>query len=276
MTIHQALHQGQQQLTNRSDSPRLDAEMLLAHVLKTDRADLLRRDQDTLSDEARHQLNALVSSRASGYPIAYLTNWKDFYGLRLRVAPEVLIPRPATELLIDHVRERVPSDEHVVMADIGTGSGAIAIALATHFPRATILATDISPVALSIAHYNAHHHHLTSRIRFAYGSLLTPLAKLPSPDVIVANLPYLTPEEMRETTIQSEPRLALAGGHDGLHILRAFCDQLPTVSPWRGLVLELSPHHVDKVMDFFTAHWPQYRAETLSDGRAIRGIALWE
>lgn len=275
MTVHQVLKSGHERLAKTSNSPRLDAEVLLAHAFKTDRADLLRRDREIVPQPIHDAWQTLVSARSAGFPIAYLIGWQEFYGLRLRIIPEVLVPRPTTELLIDHVREHVDSDEAVTLADVGTGSGAIALALAISFPRAQILATDISPTALSLAHYNAHHLHLTSRLLFAHGSLLAPFAQLPTPDVIVANLPYLTPDEMVEPSIQHEPRLALAGGRDGLTVVRALLDQIHTVNPWRGLVLELSPHHIEPVRDFMEAQWPQYTSAIITDGQSARGLGFW-
>lgn len=191
------------------------------------------------------------------------------------MAPDVLIPRPATELLVDQVRQHVSPDEPVRLADIGTGSGAIALALTVHLPRATVVATDISPRALSIAHYNARHHRLTERMTFAYGSLLEPFSRLPVPEVIVANLPYLRPDEMTEPTIQHEPRLALAGGETGLLLVWRLLDQLHSVQPWRGLVLELGPEQVEPVSRHLQAQWPRYRLEKISDGQNNRGVALW-
>ncbi len=275
MSISHQLTAAQRRLKQSSDSPRLDAELLLAHVVQTDRAGLIKRKNESLSPEHEQVFQALIESRLQGWPVAYLTNRQAFGDLSLYVTPDVLIPRPATELLVDEIVQRVPADQAVTIADIGTGSGAIALALALNLPHAKIIATDISPQALSIAHYNARHSGLTQRIQFLQGTLLEPLQRVATPDIIVGNLPYLRPDQFTEPSIQHEPRLALAGGRDGLTLVWRLLDQLHQVYPWAGLVLELHPNQVETVGAHLASQWPQYSISRVSDGQTDRGVVLW-
>lgn len=276
MTVTEAVRHGTERLTKHSTSPRLDAEVLMAHLFKTDRADLLTKPEEQLNADQEQSYHGFIEARRQGWPVAYVTNHQPFAGLSLYVTPDVLVPRPATELLVDAILGRVAPEEKVAIADIGTGSGAIALALAMSLPHAQIVATDISPQALSIAHYNARHSQLTGRITFHHGSLLEPLQRLAQLDIIVANLPYLRPEQMAEPSIQAEPRLALAGGRDGLLLVWRLLDQLHLVHPFRGLVLELDPSQTDVVGSHLAAQWPQYQVNDITDGQATHGVAMWE
>ncbi len=275
MTVTAALSSATRRLTPTSDSPRLDAEVLLATILSTDRTGLLTKGKEELTSDQAQTFQSWVGLHSQDVPVAYLTGYKDFYGFRLRVTPDVLIPRPTTELLVDEVRRRVDPQEDVTVVDVGTGSGAIALAVATSLPRVRVVATDVSPAALSLAHYNIRHNRLTERVTFLHGSLLEPFHQALSPDVIVANLPYLRTDQLSEPSIQSEPRLALDGGADGLKVVWQFLDQLPMVQPLTGLVLELDPSQVDTVASHLAAIWPHYDVHEINDGSASRGIALW-
>ncbi len=204
---------------SRIDSPWLDAELLLAHVLQKERVWLLAHPEYRVNAPQRKQFLLLVRRRSKRIPLAHLTSEKEFYGLRFRVTPAVLIPRPETEQLIEfslpYLKE-LPGGS--VVADIGTGSGCIAISLAKLLPNLRFIATDISPDALSMARKNARRHGVRGRIRFLRGPNFSVLKK--NPTAIIANLPYLSHREYAsvEPELRYEPRRALLArqGGDGL------------------------------------------------------------
>lgn len=204
-----------------ADSPELDAELLLAHLLGVERASLLTHPERPLSPSEERGFAALLRRRAGHEPLPYITGHREFYGLDLLVNPQVLIPRPETELLVDLALSVAPSISPLLAADVGTGSGAIAIALAVHLPRALVYATDISAGALALAEENAARHGVAERIRFLRGDLCHPL---PEPvHLLVSNPPYLSDADLEEAqpeVARFEPRLALHGGIDGLAIIR--------------------------------------------------------
>lgn len=275
MTVTQAITNGTKRLSAKTDSARLDAELLLAKLLKVDRPELVNIKDQVLTDDQEQNYFGWVSLRADGRPVAYFTNTKDFYGFRLHITDDVLVPRPASELLVDEVLRRVAPNDGLTVADIGTGSGAIALALSTSLPQSRVIATDVSAQALSVAHYNIRHNNLTDRVTFVHGSLLEPFDRLPSPDIIVANLPYLRTDQLSEKSISHEPTLALDGGADGLDLVWKLIDQLPSVHPFQGLLLELDPAQIIPVTNLLTSLWPQYTVEPISDGQADRGVVMW-
>jgi len=220
-----------------SPTPRLDAELLLGHLLGRERAWLFAHPDEDASDEAAFA--ALIERRAAGEPVAYLRGFKEWHGLRIRTDRRALIPRPETELLaevaageIEHRLEAGP----VVAWDVGTGTGAVAIALALRLAdairagRLTLVASDVSTEALALAGENADDHGVTGSIELVEADLLAPSGgSRPRPDVIVANLPYVASAEVdeRRGSLGFEPRLALDGGPDGLDLLRRLLDDLP-------------------------------------------------
>jgi release factor glutamine methyltransferase len=206
---------------------RLEAEILMAHLLKTDRSNLYLNSAQNLSDAQALAYSKLIQRRLRHEPTAYITGHKEFFGLDFKVNQHTLIPRPDTELLVEKAIELAASlPEPCLMADIGTGCGAIAVALAIHLPRLKVYATDISAAALEITRTNCRRYNLEGRITLLRGNLLEPL---PEPvHLIVANLPYIKESEfdgiMPEIS-QFEPRLALCGGADGLQVIRELVSQ---------------------------------------------------
>ncbi len=208
-------------LLRESNLPALESEILLSHILRIPRTHLFAHPETKVRLEDQKSFEALVARRRLGEPIAYLTGEKEFYGLKLKVDHRALIPRPETEELVLEALKLNPSS----VADIGTGSGAIALALATHLPKAKVYASDISEEALELARENAELLHLGARIRFLKGNLCEPLPQ--KVDLIVANLPYImTPwiKSLPDEIKNYEPVLALDGGDDGLLWYRQLFD----------------------------------------------------
>lgn len=229
MTLRQALTQASNQISAnpdlRADAQR-DAELLLLHVLHIDRATLLAHPDRMLTTEEFAAYQAAIERRFGNEPIQYITGQQEFFGLLLKVTPATLIPRPETEHLVEAVLERVPHDREIDILDVGTGTGAIALALAANLPQARLTAVDLSAGALAVARENASTHHLDRRIRFFWSDLL---ATLPADkqdaafDAIVSNPPYIPETDRAELHPQvrdHEPAEALFAGTTGLDIYR--------------------------------------------------------
>lgn len=224
------------------ESPRLDAEVILSNVLDVSKAQLYARPDRRLY--SMHQLvyRAWVKRRAEHEPVAYVVGYKEFYGLDFYVDRRVLIPRPETELLVEKAIELAHEIRGApILADVGTGSGAIAISLALHLPQALIYATDISEETLAVAALNCKGHEVQERVRLLAGDLLSPL---PEPvDLIVANLPYVRRTEfegLARDIVDYEPRLALNGGPDGLeYVHRLLAQAGPYLQPQGAILLEI-------------------------------------
>lgn len=204
-----------------AETPRLDAEVLLSHLLGEKRIYLyVHFDQPLTADELANY-KELVKRRTSGEPVAYICGEKEFMGLTFKVTPSVLVPQPDTETLVEAAIERLRGKNSPWIADICTGSGAIAIALAHYLPESSIVATDISADAVSIAKENAETLELSERVQFFEGDLLAPLTG-ETFDAIVSNPPYIPSAEIdglpRE--VRAEPKIALDGGADGLDFYR--------------------------------------------------------
>ena len=205
-----------------SELPPLEAQVLAAHALGVSRASLLADQARALADEDARRIGRLFLRRRAGEPVAYLTGEREFFGLSLAITPEVLIPRPETELLVALALELAPSGARVL--DLGTGSGAVAIAIAHEEPDMEVVAVDASADALAVARENARRHGAT--IRFVYGDWYAGLeshARAERFDMIVANPPYIAAgdEHLDQGDLRFEPRAALVSGADGLDAIRA-------------------------------------------------------
>ena len=204
-----------------AETPRLDAEVLLSHLLNKKRIYLyVHFDQPLTADELA-KYKELVKRRTAGEPVAYICGEKEFMGLAFKVTPSVLVPQPDTETLVEAAIERLRGKKPPRIADICTGSGAIALALAHYLPETSAAATDISADALEIAKQNAEALNLSERVRFFEGDLLAPLAG-ETFDAIVSNPPYIPGADIEglPREVRAEPRLALDGGADGLDFYR--------------------------------------------------------
>ncbi|MSR15805.1 MAG: peptide chain release factor N(5)-glutamine methyltransferase [Gammaproteobacteria bacterium] len=208
-------------------SARLDAELLLAHVLGCDRVALLRDSDHAVDGASRAAFETLVGARAQERPLAQLRGSQEFWSLTLRVNEHVLVPRRETELLVATALEKLSRTAPVMLADLGTGSGAIALALGRELPQATIIALDRSDAALAVARDNRAHHKVAN-VFLLQGAWLGSFRE-GSFDVILANPPYVEigDPRLRETGLRYEPLMALAAGIDGLDALSAIAAQAP-------------------------------------------------
>jgi len=222
------------------EDARAEAEILLAHALGRDRTALWAHPDAQVPAAPAAQCRALVRRRAAGEPVAYLTGRRAFWTLELEVTPAVLIPRPETELLVELTLGLLAADRPVRVADLGTGSGAIALALASERPRWTVVATDASAEALAVARGNATRLGLT-RVDFRPGSWTEALAPGETFEAIVSNPPYVADGDphLAQGDLRYEPRTALAAGPDGLAAIRALIPAaLPHLAPGGWLLLE--------------------------------------
>lgn len=213
---------------NGIDTPRLDAEILLAHVLKWRRLTLYVDAEKNLPLESILRFNDLINQRLKKIPVAYLTGTKDFMGLSFAVNQNVLIPRPDTENLTELVGEYLRGIGGGIFADLGTGSGAICISILKFVKSARAVAVDISSEALEVAKFNAIKFHVDDRIKFFCGDLFAPLTGKIF-NSIVSNPPYIptTALETLQSEVKKEPRIALDGGEDGLNFYRRIVSKAP-------------------------------------------------
>lgn len=217
--------------TRRLKGPeaRFEAELLLGHALGRDRAWLFAHADAQVSGEAAARFGALCTRRAQGEPVAYLLGRRGFWTLDLVVTPDTLVPRTETELLVEAALARLPADRPLRVADLGTGSGAIALAIASERPQASVLATDASAAALAVARGNAQRSAIAN-VRFALGDWLAPLAGRQF-DMVASNPPYVADGDphLLEGDLPFEPAGALASGVDGLDALRCIVSGAPSV-----------------------------------------------
>ena len=239
MTVTTALAHGTTLLAHLPTARR-DAELLLLHSIGKDRAYLLTHPDTELTPRQQSVYERWLARRANHEPIQYIIGEQEFYGLTLHVTPDVLIPRPETEHLVEALLQRVPHNQPLRIADIGTGSGAIAIALAHNLPNATITALDNSPAALAIARQNAERHNLANRVRFLESDLLDAVANERF-DAIVSNPPYVPDSEILEPQVRNfEPRNALYAGPSGLDIYQRLIPQAwQSLNPQGWLLMEI-------------------------------------
>ncbi len=240
-SIGAALHAATLRLRAVSDTGRLDAELLLAHVLGISRTRLLASLPDLLPVESADAFWTLIARRTDLEPVAYLVGEREFYGLRLRVDPRVLVPRPETEVLVARALEIMagdPKQDGWRVADIGTGSGAIAVAVAANAPEAHVFAVDLSCSALDVARLNVERYGLGDKISLLHGDGLKPL---PGPvDLLLSNPPYTILDEVDENVRRHEPHLALDGGEDGLAVIRELFTDAPRYLEGGAMLIELA------------------------------------
>ena len=248
------------------EHPRLEAQILLAHVLKCSRTSLYVRFDEVPDETQRAEFKALLRRRVEGCPVAYLVGYKEFFSLRFEVSPAVLIPRPETEHLIVEAIRLLKSLPQPRILDLGTGSGCIVVSLLKQLKSATAIATDISPDALEWAGKNATLHGVADRLQLLRGDLFAPLSAEECFDAIVSNPPYIDSREIDTLAPEVknyEPRTALDGGPDGLAIYqRMIPSAWEHLSPGGWLLVEIGATQADAVRRLFEqAGFQQVRVE---------------
>lgn len=258
MTLREALERGATQLGAgpHPGKARRDAETLLLHASGRGRTDLLAHGEDAISEDQTARYESLLDRRAKGEPIQYITGEAEFYGLPFRVTPDVLIPRPETEHLVETVIALAQLFDAPRIADIGAGSGAIAVALAHHLPKAQIATTDLSQAALAITRENVRNNRVGDRIRFFLGDLLAPVPREQF-DLVVSNPPYVPLHDRDSLSVEIreyEPALALFAGEDGLDIYRRLIPAAFAVLATGGFVaLEIGYGQADAIRNLLDA-----------------------
>jgi release factor glutamine methyltransferase len=236
------------------ESPRLEAQILLAHALGCKKIDLYVRHDEEPAEDRRVAFREMIKKRAEGMPVAYLVGHREFYSLEFAVSPAVLIPRPETETLVMEALRRLKPLEAPRVLDLGAGSGAIAVSIATQHRGANVTAVDVSPAALAVAATNAQRHGVADRITFLEGDLFGPVAGQTF-DLIVSNPPYIADAEFASLDVgvrDYEPRTALAGGPEGLDFYRRIAGDVSNhLAPGGIVMVEIGATQNAAVRDLF-------------------------
>ncbi|BCS87411.1 peptide chain release factor N(5)-glutamine methyltransferase [Pseudodesulfovibrio sediminis] len=244
------------------DSPRLSAELLAAHVLGCSRLALVVDRNRVFSDTERAEIELLLKRREAGEPIAYILGEKEFYGLDFQVGPGVLIPRPETEHIIEEVEQLHSKDKDLHFADLGTGSGILAVTISHLFPQASCVAVDICQDALKIASENARMHGVEDRVECMEGDFTKRLFTGESFDFIVSNPPYVSQVEFEEASHEVtafEPTGALVSGPEGLdHVRQMLPEVVHALRPGGHFFMEIGYKQGDAVKKIISQHFPQF------------------
>jgi len=240
---------------------RLEAEVLVMNVMRMARQSIFAEQETEVSAQQQEALEELLARRYQREPLAYILGMREFYGINVVLTPAVLIPRPETEGLVEHALFMAMmgmESRELSIADVGTGSGAIAINLAIHLPAARIFAVDVADAVLDVAAYNIRAHGVGDRVKLGIGDLLE---AVPEPvDLIVANLPYVPTGRIPtlQPEVQKEPALALDGGPDGLDLIRRLLTQAEDKLKPNGIILlEMDPEQITAVQELALQHFPE-------------------
>ncbi len=253
------------------EDTRIQSEVLVMHLLGIDRAHLYRTwSEETITKQSQQSLQTLLNRKLAREPLAYIIGKWEFFGLEFTVDQRVLIPRPETEILVEHALEitlpMVQKKEICTIADIGTGSGAIAISVGMYVPNSIIYATDISQEALEVAQINCTLHGLTERMQLLRGDLLDPII---SPvDLIISNPPYVRDGDLalRAPELEHEPEIAFRGGSQGLDLATKLLTQSTTrLTPGGSLLMEIGPSQAIMVKERATELFPQAQIDLICD-----------
>jgi len=264
--------------SRRAETPRLDAELLLAHSRDCERIDLYTAFNEVVDEEVRTTFRELVRRRAEGVPVAYLLGRREFYSLDFHVTPDVLIPRPETEFvvvrLLDLARQQRIEQKPLNVVDVGTGSGILAICAARGLSAARVLAIDVSRPALSVANWNVRQFELEERVTLVAGDLLLPLGDDEPLDFVISNPPYVRSSEMSQLArdvVDHEPRVALEAGPQGTEVIERLIAQAAERLKVGGhLIMEISPMIQSAVMKLLAA---ESRLEPLATKKDLAGLA---
>lgn len=243
-----------------ADSPRLDAEVLLAHARSCQRIELYTAFEEEAAEPLRESFRELVKRRAAGTPVAYLVGHREFFSMPFQVTPDVLIPRSETELIVvrtlDLAKSQASADS-LRIADVGTGSGILAVCCAKHLPKSSVTAIDVSPNALAVAKTNAEQHEVADQIEFVESDLFDKCPSETEFDVIVSNPPYVATHEMAElapSVREYEPHLALDGGEQGTEVIARLIPQaVQRLKPGGWLLMEVGPYNAQRVEELVIA-----------------------
>ena len=244
------------------ESARLDAEVLLAYVLNCRRLYLYVDADKNVSSAQVTRFESLINQRAEKIPTAYLTGQREFMGLNFAVTPDVLIPRPDTEILVQYAVEKLSAiKDTVTFADIGTGSGAICVSILKYVKNANAATVDISEDALNCAKFNAEKFGVDDRLKFYVGNLFEPLRGQKF-NAIISNPPYIPTEDLKtlQDEVKREPKIALDGGEDGLNFYRRIADEAPKFLYEGGfLALEIGINQASAVKNLLTEHFTEIK-----------------
>jgi len=269
MNLKEALNVASEELMKTGSlDAKLEAEVLLRHVLKIDRAAMFRDLDEDITMEDSSNIASLVKRRIKREPLAYITGVKEFYGLPFVVSEDVLIPRQETELLVDTaiVQAKSLGKNEISIVDVGTGSGAIAVSLALNIPTSSIIAVDISEAALAIADDNRRTHGLYSRVKLRRGNLLEPI--IDKIDILVSNLPYIRSDRLTslQEEVLKEPVVALDGGYDGLELIKRLLFQAVDKMSNPGVILfEIDSDQASEAVKLSQQFFPSAITTVLKD-----------
>lgn len=274
LRIDAALAHAAGALQDVSDSPRLDAELLLARALDVARSYLFAHPDDEMDPAAAARFSAALEKRAAGMPMAYITGRREFWSMELAVSPDTLVPRPETETLVEQALMRMPRRAPLQVLDLGTGSGAIALAIARERPACHVVATDLSAGAIAVARENARRLMLPN-VEFAVGDWTAPVAGRTF-DLVVSNPPYVASGDPHLDALKFEPRSALAAGDDGLDAIRAIAaTAMSVLNPAGALLLEHGAAQAGDVAAILRGHgWRDVTAARDLSGQARVSIAF--
>lgn len=266
ITLKELIIEGRKAFEKISETPALDTELIVCHVLKLSKLDLFLRPEKEVSDAEAERLRTLFERRVGGEPVQYLIGTEGFMRLEFMVTPSVLIPRPDTELLVEKILELIDNSKDVHILDIGTGSGAISISLAYYLKHAHVDTVDISEEATAVARQNAVQNQVEDRVHFFNGDLFDPLEADSKYDVIVSNPPYIPTADIEALQVEvavHEPRLALDGGLDGYDFYRRIIAKAPLHLKESGMLAFETGHDQAQSIQDMMIHSGSYRDVTI-------------
>ncbi len=247
VSIENALYDATERLRDVSDSPRLDAEILMCRAIDMPRSYLFAHPEDTPDDAALERFGSTLARRLAGEPMAYITGIKEFWSMELMVTPATLVPRPETEILVDRALREIPRKAAWNVLDLGTGSGAIALAIAKERPLADVVAVDINVDALAVARVNARQHDI-GNVEFLEGDWTEPVQGRRF-DLVVSNPPYVAKGDPNLESLGAEPQAALVAGEDGMEAIEIILrDSRELVVPNGKIFLEHGSDQAELVM----------------------------